>query len=145
MLTAYKKEDLSLAAEFFFDVFSNEPFCYEFLTKEKAGAYLEDIEKTPCFHGFRYSDGSNCLGFCFGNIYGYFSEPYYEIKEIFVNPRLQRNGTGSAMLLKIESYLRTKGVRLITLNTSKNIPAYNFYLKNNYDTADDNVHFYKNL
>ena len=132
-------------AELFTRVFSAAPFYYSWLTEEKARRYCRDLLKTPGFAGFLYRSEGKYIGACLGVINDYFSTVTYEIKEIFVDPKLQRKGTGSAMLVNLEKVLAARGVEAFTLYTQKGIPAYNFYVKHGYIHSSETAFFCKTL
>jgi aminoglycoside 6'-N-acetyltransferase I len=138
-------EDADNAAALMLEVVQEPPFSYDFMDKAKAGRYINDITRTPGFHGFVCEDGQGLRAFCIGLLCDYFSAPYYEIKEIFVRSNLQGTGIGAALLRFAEDWARARGAAAVSLATSPDIPAYGFYLKNGYAAADSSVHMSKNI
>jgi ribosomal protein S18 acetylase RimI-like enzyme len=145
MITDYSHSHMDVCVELFFNVFTAEPWNHHWLSRERIERYFTDMANTPGFAGFLYSRGRRLCGACFGMVEDYFQASQYSIKEIFIDPRLQRAGLGSKFIREIEAVLAARGVNNIALMTMKSIPAYGFYKKNGFVEVDDAVLFTKEL
>jgi ribosomal protein S18 acetylase RimI-like enzyme len=146
MLKLVNSEDAGECAEVFYSAFTGPSMGNGWLTPEMAARYIGDIIASPGSLGFMYYRNDMLTGICVGGVSDYFIEPQYEIKEFAVIPSSQRRGAGSRMLREVERYLRKeRGIKYIFLHTSRTIPAYAFYLKNDYTPVDDNVYFIKKI
>ncbi|MCL2049778.1 MAG: GNAT family N-acetyltransferase [Defluviitaleaceae bacterium] len=138
-LTMYREADLPACAEIYVQAFNAPPLSYDFITIAKAERYLRAITLTPAFLGYTYWLNGEMAAFCFGKLDNYFECVMFEVEELAVVPQLHRSGIGSAVMELMETKLAGYGVSAINLNTSKNLPAYGFYLKNGYEEITENV------
>ncbi|MDR3091815.1 MAG: GNAT family N-acetyltransferase [Clostridiales bacterium] len=138
-----KRDDLPRLRDIYMAVFTAPPWNFSWLSKENVDRYFSDMFSSPPFAGFVCVCKNAAIGGCFGDISDYFAHSQYYIKEVFVDSRIQRNGVGSLFLRLAERRLKTIGVVSVTLFTSKTIPAYDFYLKNGYETEERNVYMAK--
>jgi len=123
----------------FVDTFTNPPWDYGWMRREKIVVYFADLWRTPGFRGFVVLRDDVVCAACLGILTDYFAVPTYEIKEIYVSRTLQGEGIGSAFLAEIEAELAAEGVPVVTLYTQRTIPAYEFYTKRGYAAAHDAV------
>ena len=144
-LIVAKPTDAPLCTRLFFDVFSNPPWEYPWITIENVRRYMDDMLSLPGALSFLYYENETLTGLCIGGVNDYFLEPQYEIKEFAISQTRQRKGAGTRMLAEVENYLAKSGINTIFLHTSRSIPAYDFYKKNGYTTIEDNVYFVKQL
>jgi len=135
-LVMYKESDLETCTEIYEDAFS-PVLNSELLSREKVWRYVRDITLTPNFIGYTCWLENEMVAFCFGKLDNYFDVATYEIEEIAVASKYHRQGIGSQVLQAIEKKLAGFNVLAINLNTSREIPAYNFYLKNGYEEVPD--------
>jgi len=145
MLTMYKETDLQECARIYEAAFTTPPLNYDFLTKEKAERYLRDLTQTPGFIGYTFYSGDEITAFVFGKLDSYFQGMMFEVSELAVLPDLQRAGVGSEIMRLLEIKLAGYGVVAVSLHTSRNLPAYNFYLKNGYEELTETVTLLKTL
>jgi aminoglycoside 6'-N-acetyltransferase I len=137
-LIMYKDSDLCECARIYREAFTTPPLNYDFLTQEKVERYLRDLAKTPNFIGYTYHvDGM--ITVCFGKLDNYFQGTMFEVSELAVSPTVQRNGIGSEIMRLLEIKLAGYGVAAINLHTSRNLPAYDFYMKNGYGELEENA------
>jgi len=132
LLSMYKESDLEICTEIYKDAFS-PVVDTEILSREKVWRYVRDMTLTPNFIGYTCWLENEMVAFCFGKLDNYFEGATYEISEIAVASKYHRQGIGSQVLNILEKKLAGFNVAAITLNTSRQIPAYDFYLKNGYD------------
>lgn len=139
MLKMYQDSDLGICTEIYVNAFNAPPLSYDFLTKEKAERYLRDLTKTPGFLGYMYYEGDEAAAFCFGKLDNYFEGVMFEVEELAVVPEKHRGGVGSAVMALLEAKLAGYRVMAVNLHTSRDLPAFKFYLKNGYEELTENV------
>ncbi len=140
MIIKYTNEYLDECVNLFSDIFINEPWNYQWMTKENVLRYFKDLENTPCFIGTIFFIDNILSGFCFGVTNNYFGGNIFEIKEIAVKRELQGKGYGNIMISEIECFLKKSyQVEMITLFTQMELPAYKFYLKNGFTAPEGAV------
>ena len=145
MITELNQDHLSEVADVFVSVYRAEPFSYNWLTKEKACAYLREMLQRKGAYAYAYFAGGKLVGACFGRISQEFRGKMFELSEIFIDQSYARLGNGSRFLLELESKMAQLGVDYIKLVTLRNIPAFNFYRKNGYDCSENTVIMIKHL
>lgn len=129
--------DFNSIGKLFYDVFTSEPWNDGWESVEQVKEYLLDTIKSPRFIGFVAIKDDSIIGFAVGNITIWYTGQNYDLSEICISNKLQRNGVGSALIQYIREYLKDIGVKNITLLTSKDIFSYSFYKKNNFDVVED--------
>ena len=145
MLQKLTAVHMDACVQLFYEVFTAGRWQFDWLTTDNIRRYFADLRRTPHFIGYVWSEDQRLAGACLGIASDYFGAPQYEIKEIFVDPNRQGRGVGSKFLAAVENDLREKGIGMVILFTSRGIPAYSYYLKNNYIQNEDTVHFMKTL
>ena len=138
-LIMYRETDLETCAEIYVAAFNAPPLSYDFLTKEKALRYLRDMARTPGFLGYTYWVDDEMAAFCFGVLDNYFQCVMFEVEELAVVPQMHRGGVGSTVMRLMEAKLAAYGVSSVSLSTSRNLPAFDFYVKNGYEEIQENV------
>ncbi|MCL2225217.1 MAG: GNAT family N-acetyltransferase [Defluviitaleaceae bacterium] len=138
-LIMYRDSDLEECVKIYEGAFTTPPLCYDFLTKEKVERYLRDLARTPEFIGYTYWVDGEMIAFCFGTLDNYFQGKVFEITELAVKPHLQRSGVGSQMMSLLESRLAMYHVSAVSLHTSRELPAFGFYMKNGYEEVTENA------
>ncbi|MCL1878185.1 MAG: GNAT family N-acetyltransferase [Defluviitaleaceae bacterium] len=145
MLIMYKEEHLPTCAKIYVDAFNAPPLSYDFLTPEKAERYLRDLARTPGFLGYVCFVDEVIKAFCFGKLDDYFDGTMFEVSELAVSPELHGCGLGTEIMRQMEIKLAGYGVQAVSLNTSRNLPAFNFYKKNGYEELNESVSLMKQL
>lgn len=145
MLRTVQNEDISTCARLFRDIYTGEPWRHDCVTQERALRYITDLAQTPGFIGFLFYVESEPVGMVLGVVNNYFFDPQYDIKELTVAAAYQRQGVGTRMLDAVEASLHERGVAYVTLQTSRDIPAYAFYLKGGYLPVEPTVSMAKPL
>ena len=141
MIKRMTSNNMEQAIELYLEVFKLEPFSYGWLKRNKVVRYFEDNEKTPGGYSMIYyhEASSKPCGLCMGVVMDYFVLPTYDIKEFVVRRDVQGCGMGTRMMDEVAGHLLERGVEVITLTTQRDIPAYNFYKKNNFEDLDKTV------
>ncbi len=136
-------QEVEKVSGMFLEVFQSEPFNFDWINKKKALGYMTDLFNDSGFKGFTYKDNGKTIGYCLGSYNRNMIADQYHIKEIFIKKESQHQGYGLKMLNEIEDFLKSVNIDVITLYTNIGIPAYNFYLKNNFQVMSDTVHMLK--
>jgi len=135
----YGETYLDACTAIYVAAFTAPPMNYHWVTNPKARRYINDLTRTPGFIGYVYEVDGETAAFCLGVLDNYFDGSVYEIREFAVCPKHQRGGTGSAFLRELEIKLAGYDIPAISLSTSRNLPAFEFYLKNGYEEVKENV------
>ncbi|MCL1885147.1 MAG: GNAT family N-acetyltransferase [Defluviitaleaceae bacterium] len=138
-LIMYRETDLEMCVKVYVEAFNAPPLNYNFLTEAKAERYLKDMTKTPGFLGYTYWVEGEMAAFCFGILDNYFEGTMFEVEELAVVAQKHRSGVGSEVMRLLEIKLAGYGVSAVSLNTSRELPAFSFYLKNGYEELPENV------
>ena len=138
-LTMYCETDLEHCAKIYVEAFNAPPLNYDFLTTPKAERYLRDLTRTPGFLGYTYWQDDEMVAFCFGKLDNYFEGVMFEVEELAVIPSKHRSGLGSRIMELLEIKLAGYRVSAVSLHTSRQLPAYDFYIKNDYEELTENV------
>jgi aminoglycoside 6'-N-acetyltransferase I len=69
----------------------------------------------------------------------------YIINELCIKTDRQGGGAGTFFLTQIEETIKEMGLKQIFLLTDRDVPAYNFYKKNNYVEVSNLVPFAKHI
>ncbi|MCL2387117.1 MAG: GNAT family N-acetyltransferase [Defluviitaleaceae bacterium] len=138
-LIMYRESDLEECTRIYVEAFNAPPLSYDFLTMPKAERYIRDLTRKPEFLGYTYWVDGEMAAFCFGTLDNYFQGVMFEVEELAVTPTLHRSGVGSTVMKLLETKLAGYGVSAVSLHTSRDLPAFGFYLKNGYEELTENV------
>jgi len=144
-LIMYKDSDFEDILRIYLDAFTAPPLNYDFLTEQNARRYISDLIKTPGFMGYTYAVDGEIIAFCFGKLDNYFEGSVFKVDELAVASAHHRGGVGSAVMNLLETKLAGYNVAAVSLQTSRTLPAFGFYLKNGYEEVQDNVSLLKLL
>lgn len=124
-------EDIECCAEILCAVYNNELWQCRWKI-DTAAAYLKDYFDAKKFVGFVLEIDDRLCGamFCHEKIWWNNSELF--IDEMFILPKQQRRGYGSALIGAAESYVREHQLAGFTLSTNRCSPAPQFYKKNGF-------------
>ena len=136
-------EDREIATKLFTDVFTHEPWNDDWSDREQLDAYIRDLTGQSYSLTLGYFDGDVLTALAMGYIKHWYSGTEYIINELCVDRKRQGQGIGSSFLKAIEEYLSENGISQIFLLTDRNVPAYQFYLKNGFQEQAGNVAFAK--
>ena len=98
-------------------------------TPEKALEKLTCFYNSPRFLGWMVYEGERLLGATVGNIEPYFSGDYFYLKEMFILPKAQWKGVGSALFEAVRSCLDSEGIGMMILFTSNQGFPFDFWQK----------------
>lgn len=145
MIRSIHIDEIKETAQMFYEVFRGEPFNFDWLTMDMANKYMNEIFTHPSFKGYSLIYNNITLGYCVGDLQTSLPMTQYNIKEIFIRNDIKRKGYGTIFLGEIENDLKVMGIKVVSLYTNRNIPAYNFYKKNDYTEIEDTTHYLKLL
>ena len=129
----------------FVDVFTHEPWNDDWSDARQLDAYITDHVGQDSSLTLGYFDGERLAALSMGHITHWYTGTEYCVQEFCVARDLQGNGIGTAFLREVEAFLLTKGVCQIFLQTERDVPAYQFYLRNGFTEMKDHVSFAKQL
>ena len=130
-------ENVEQCITLYMDTFSKEPWNDVFDSSDKVRAYYHNFLKSnQCIAYVGIVDGKIEV-MSIGMIKPWIEGLEYYIDEFCVSYDSQGKGFGSQFLDLVEADIKKRGLNAIILNTSKDVPAYDFYLKNGFKTEDD--------
>ena len=140
LLESHLKE----CSDIYIETFNSEPWNDNW---DSTTSYnrLKDIYNTPGFYGLVVLEDDKIIAAVLGNIEHWYEGKMYNLKEMFVNQSLKRNGIGSSLMEALENSLKAFDVNSITLFTSKGDLTEKFYNKNGYLTFSDMIMMHKNI
>ena len=139
----YRETDLDDCIRIYHDAFTAPPLSYTWLTKEKAWRYVRDLTQTPGFIGYTYWENDEMIAFIFGILDNYFEGTMFCVEELAVASNQHGKGIGTKVIALLETKLAGFAVEAISLQTSRSLPAYKFYIKNGYEEVSDSVSMMK--
>ena len=129
--------------EFFFDIFTKEPWNDDWSDENQLHAYIMDLIGNPNSLVLGLFENGNMVGLSMGSIRHWYSGTEYYIDEFCIKTEEQGRGIGTQFLKEIEDFIKQRGMKYIFLQTERNVPAYNFYKKNSYVELENHVAFVK--
>jgi aminoglycoside 6'-N-acetyltransferase I len=136
-------DNISEIKEFFFEVFSKEPWNDDWSDDNQLQAYIMDLIGNPNSLALGLCENGTMVGLSMGSIRHWYSGTEYYIDEFCIKTEEQGRGLGTNFINAIELYIKQKGMKHIFLQTERTVPAYNFYKKNGYFELEDHVSFVK--
>ena len=138
-----KLEELKMAhveecIDLYIDTFSKEPWNDVFESKDKVRAYYHNFLKSNQCIGYVGLIDNKIEVMSIGMIKPWIEGLEYYIDEFCVSYNSQGKGYGSQFLELVDADIKSRGMNAIILNTSQDVPAYDFYLKNGF-TADEEL------
>lgn len=130
---------------FFRSVFTKEPWNDDWSDAEQLHRYILDLAGNPNSLSFGLFENGNMVGLSMGSVKHWFTGTEYCIDEFCIKTEEQGHGLGTQFLKGIETRIMQKGMKSVFLQTNRNVPAYKFYLKNDYYEMKDHVSFAKDL
>jgi aminoglycoside 6'-N-acetyltransferase I len=130
--------DLPACAKLYVHSFNCEPWNDHWTYKTALGR-LQDIYKAPRFYGIQYVETNCLLGAILGNIEVWYEDYHYQLKEMYVDPKVQRSGIGTGLLNRLKQGLLSRKVKGIYLHTSSAKWTEAFYKRNGFIRMNDMV------
>ena len=136
-LEMYRK----LMTDFFYNVFTKEPWNDEWSDTDQLNAYIEDLAgkcNSLSFGFFENDDISEktMLALSMGSVKHWYRGTEYLIDELCVRTDIQGKGIGTLFLDAMEKELINKNIRKIFLLTDRDAPAFEFYKKRGFILED---------
>lgn len=142
-LRALNMRNIDEIEDFFFKVFSNEPWNDDWSDKAQLRAYITDLVCNNNSLALGFFENENMIGLSMGSIRHWYSGTEYYIDEFCIKTEEQGRGLGTKFLGAIETHLSQKGIHHIFLQTERNVPAYSFYKKNGFYELENHISFVK--
>lgn len=138
-------EEMPAIRELFEGVFTGEPWNDDWSDGEQLDLYLEDLvgQQNSLTYGL-YEDG-RMVGLSMGRMKHWYTGTEYYIDELCIRTDRQGTGLGTLFLQEIEHAIREAGMVQIFLQTSADVPAYQFYRKNGFQELKGHVSFQKRI
>ena len=138
-------EEMPAIRELFAGVFTGEPWNDDWSDGEQLDLYLEDLvgQQNSLTYGL-YEDG-RMVGLAMGRMKHWYTGTEYYIDELCIRTDRQGTGLGTLFLQEIEHAIREAGMVQIFLQTSADVPAYQFYRKNGFQELKGHVSFQKRI
>jgi aminoglycoside 6'-N-acetyltransferase I len=138
-------EEMPAIRELFAGVFTGEPWNDDWSDGEQLDLYLEDLvgQQNSLTYGL-YEDG-RMVGLSMGRMKHWYTGTEYYIDELCIRTDRQGTGLGTLFLQEIEHAIREAGMVQIFLQTSADVPAYQFYRKNGFQELKGHVSFQKRI
>ena len=139
-----QERDIPACADILCSVYNNELWMGRW-TKETAENYLKDFFEHSKFVGYVAEEDSEIIGGLFAHEKIWWNDSEVFIEEMFVTPKRQRGGIGTALLKEVEKYIQEKHLAGMTLSTNKYAPAPKFYEKNGFVSCEHVMFMAKEL
>lgn len=138
------KTDIEKCTELFIQSYNRPPWNYNW-NYDKALKYLSEYAERNRFVGFVLCEEDNIAGAMLGHSKTWWTNDLLYVDELFISPDRQRLGYGKLLLDHSEKYAKDQGYEVVTLMTSKFMPAMKFYNSINYIHAEHFVFLFKPL
>lgn len=139
------EDSFSMIKELFFSVFTEEPWNDDWSDEDQLQLYIHDLIGQNNSLTFGLYEGNELAGISMGRIKHWYSGTEYCIDEFCVKTSKQGNGIGTFFMAEIETACKNLGLTHIFLLTENNVPAYEFYQKQNFYQLKNNAAFVKKL
>lgn len=136
-------ESIEEIKEFFFHIFTKEPWNDDWSDKNQLHAYILDLIDNHNSLVLGLFENGTMVGLSMGSIRHWYSGTEYYIDEFCIKTEEQGRGLGTQFLKEIEAFIKQRGMKHIFLQTERTVPAYNFYKNNGYIELENHVAFVK--
>jgi len=137
-------DDVEACSVIFMEAYNRQPWNYKWV-QDKAIKYLTEYTGRNNFAGFVLWDDGVIMGAVFCHTKTWWTGNQFYIDELFVNPDKQGKGYGKKLISHCEEYCKQQGIETITLMTNNLMPAYEFYISNDYMKVGHYVFMFKQL
>lgn len=134
--------DIPACVPVYVNAYKQAPWNYHW-TEAEATKYLSEHFDTPHFAGFVLLEGDQIKAVILGRKKTWWTGNQFFIDELFVASDTQRKGYGKQLLQHAATYAKQNGMNVLALMTNKYMPAYEFYLKNDFLSADQFTFLFK--
>ena len=126
---------IQMLAESYMRTFNGEPW-WDKWDRRTAVVRLEEIRRTPGFCGLGLWQDGVPLGAILGRSEHYFDGNCFQIIELWVEPRVQKQGWGKKLLDALIRELRDNHIRRVYLITMRGEMTEGFYQKCGFSTQE---------
>ena len=137
--------NIDMIKDFFADVFTNEPWNDDWSDEKQLHEYIIDLIGNVNSLTLGYFQDTEMVGLSMGHIRHWYTGTEYYIDEFCICRSKQGLGIGTKFLKDMESYIISRGITNIFLQTERTVPAYHFYRKNDFCELTEHVSFAKSL
>jgi len=135
----YDTAMLDECVDLYMKTYAAEPWNESWESRDIVVEYIRKWSSNNFFVGFVGKQNGNIVAVSLGYEKPYTKGAEYYINDYFVDPDLQRQGIGGALMEGIKKELAKKGIPSLMLSTQLGIPAHSFYEKLGFFTLDDAV------
>ena len=135
---------LTTAAMLYKTVFNQAPWL-ESWTKSTAKKRLDFLFNMPSSFHLCILKNTKLLGFLIGYTEPYLDKTMLHLKELCIAPTSQNKGFATQLLNQLESNCIKQNINAVYLSTKKTKTLTHFYTKNNYQSLDQHIIFFKDL
>lgn len=145
VLKKLDKDNIDTIKNFFADVFTNEPWNDDWSDEKQLEAYIIDLIGNVNSLTLGYFLNTEMVGLSMGYTKHWYTGTEYCIEEFCVGRNKQGMGIGTHFIKDVEQYLLSKDMKHIFLQTERDVPAYEFYKKNEFAELTSHVSFAKSV
>jgi GNAT superfamily N-acetyltransferase len=138
-VTGILPSDIDEITELFIEAYKQEPWNESWESRDVVTGYIRKWASNNFFIGFAAKCGGKVVAVSLGSEKPYAKGAEYYINDYFVDPDLQRQGVGTALMKGIKNELENIGIPAIMLSTQRGIPAHAFYEKLEFFTLEDAI------
>ncbi len=136
-------DNIEEVKEFFYQVFSNEPWNDDWSDQDQLHAYIFDLMENRNSLSLGFFENGTMVGLSIGSIRHWYTGTEYHIDEFCIKTKEQGRGLGTKFIQAIENYIKLKGMHHIFLQTERSMPTYQFYKRNGFIELENHVSFIK--
>ncbi len=136
------QKDFEAVKAVFLLAFTGEPWNDEW-SEEMINFYLDDLLQAKNSLSYGLYKDDELVGIALGRLMHFYSGNQFRIDEFCVSPKEQGHGLGTTFMELLTDAVKKKDIKYLLLDTNKTYPAYNFYLKNDFQEIKDLVSLYK--
>jgi len=144
MIKEFSDDDFQKCCELLVCVFNGPPWNDKW-TNDTACIYLRELTDNRRFLGYTLWDDTVLLGAVFAHAKSHYRGDEIFIDELFVSPDHRHKGCGTALMDEVEKYAKENSFISITLLTSIEKPAFQFYEKFGCKHLDHLAFMYKRI
>ena len=135
--------ETDLMKELFSSVFCGDPWYDDWSDPVQLDLYIKDLTGQSYSLAYGLFEGEELIGLSMGHVKHWYSGTEYLIDEFCIRRDRQGRGLGSHFMSKIEEALLEMDLHCIYLQTERDFPAYDFYIKNGFTEVEETVALYK--
>jgi aminoglycoside 6'-N-acetyltransferase I len=134
--------DIEPCSVIYMEAYNRYPWNYRWV-QDKVTKYLQEYTDRGNFIGFVLYDDEVIAGAVFCHTKTWWTGNQFYIDELFVDPAKQGKGYGKQLMNHCEAWCQAQEIEMITLMTNNLMPAYEFYIANDYMKVDHYVFMFK--